>query len=133
MIEAGMQYTVEKVVTKEMTAAAVGGKDAVMALGTPFLVAMFEDAAVELMKPHLEPGQGSVGTKIVIKHLAPTPVGMKVRVTATVTEVDRKRLEFSIEAFDEVEKIGEGTEQRFIISQDKFRQGVEMKAAKAAQ
>ncbi|OON86721.1 hypothetical protein BXO88_06940 [Oribacterium sp. C9] len=129
MIETGMTLTQDTIVTKEMTAAAIGGKDAVMALGTPFLVGLCEDTAVKLMKPELEEGQGSVGTTLSINHKAPTPVGMKLSVTVTVTEVDRKRIEFDFVAKDEAEEVATGHHQRFIINNDKFLQGVNKKAA----
>ena len=130
MLEAGMSYTLEKEVTSAMTAAAIGGESGVDALGTPFLLAYIEDAAVKLMAPHLKEGQGSVGTKIELVHKAPTPVGMKMYITVTLTEFDRKRLEFDAVCRDEVEEIGRGHLQRFIINNDQFLAGVQAKAKK---
>ena len=129
MLEAGMTYTLEKLVTSDMTAAAIGGDSGVDALGTPFLIAYIEDACVKLMLQELEEGMGSVGTTISLAHKAPTPVGMKIYITVTVTEVDRKRVEFDFECKDEVEVIGTGHHQRFIIKNDKFLAGVQAKAA----
>ena len=79
------------------------------------------------MKPRLEVGQGSVGTCIAIKHLAATPIGMRVRCESELVEVDGRRLVFHITAYDEKDKIGEGTHERFIISNDKFQSKVNSK------
>ncbi len=95
--------------------------------GTPYLVGLFEGVSAELMAPHLGPGEQSVGTAINLKHLAPTPLGMEVRAVTEVTQVEGRKISFRLEAFDEKEKIGEATHERFIINVEKFRQRVEAK------
>lgn len=100
---------------------------------TPFLGGLMEQVCAELIQPHLEEGEQSVGAAMDLKHLAPTPLGMTVTVKATLKEVKGKQLIFHVEAFDEVEKIGEATHQRFIINAEKFNQRVMQKAqAKAS-
>ncbi|MEV0821235.1 thioesterase family protein [Nonomuraea rubra] len=87
---------------------------------TPNLVHLIEDAAIEALAPYLGEGQGSVGSKVEIAHVAPTLKGGKVTATATVTEVDRRRVAFSVVAEDENGRVGEGTHERFVIDLDRF-------------
>jgi fluoroacetyl-CoA thioesterase len=95
---------------------------------TPILGGLMERVSAELINEHLEPGQQSVGISMNLKHLAPTPLGMEVRVKTEVTAIEGRKLTFNLEAFDEVEKIGEATHERFIIQADKFNKRVEEKA-----
>ncbi|MFG1710864.1 thioesterase family protein [Nonomuraea sp. M3C6] len=87
---------------------------------TPNLVHLIEDAAIEALAAHLADGEGSVGSKVEIAHVAPTLKGGKVTATATVTEVDRRRVAFAVIAEDANGKVGEGSHERFIINLDKF-------------
>ncbi len=98
-------------------------------LATPVVVGWLEDAAIRAVQPYLEPGQGSVGTMVSMKHLAATPAGMTVRATATVRSVEGRRILFAVEAHDEKEKIAEGEHERFIVSMAKFLDRVAQKAA----
>ena len=113
-LETGQSAEVERVVTPDLTAD-VFGNPGVKVLATPFVVTLLENAAHAVIKPHLPAGGGTVGTMVEMKHLAPTPLGMKVRVKATLVETDGKRCLFQVEAYDEVEKIAEGRHERFII------------------
>lgn len=116
----GATAEVEMVVTPERTADAMGNRG-VHVLATPFLIGLLEDAAGAVMRPHLPPGAATVGTRVEMRHLAPTPVGMKVRARATLVETDGKRYVFDVEAWDEREKIAEGRHERFVIPNlDKF-------------
>lgn len=96
------------------------GNPGIEVLATPVVVGWLEDAAIHAVQPYLEPGQGSVGTMVAMKHLAATPAGMAVRARATVTEVDGRRVRFAVEAHDEKEKIAEGEHERFIVNMAKF-------------
>jgi fluoroacetyl-CoA thioesterase len=98
---------------------------------TPFLVGLMERVSAELINMHLQPGEQSVGISMDLKHMAATPLGMEVRVKTEVTGVEGKKLAFRLEAFDEVEKIGEATHERFIIQAEKFTSRVAEKAKKA--
>lgn len=95
--------------------------------GTPFLGGLFEGVCAALMLPHLAAGEQSVGISMNLKHLAATPLGMEVRAVAEVTGVDGRKITFQVEGFDEQEKIGEATHERFIINAEKFNQKVEAK------
>lgn len=123
MITIGMKHSIEKIVTPELTANAVGsgGLDV---FGTPFMIGMMECAAMWCIQPELPEGKGTVGVEISTNHLAPTPVGMKVTATAEVTAVSEngKMITFKITAFDEEGPIGEGVHTRAIISNDRFLQ-----------
>ena len=123
MITVGMKYTAEKTVTADMTAKAVGsgGLDV---LGTPFMMALMECAAMWCIQPELPEGKGTVGVDIQSSHLAPTPVGMKITATAEVTAVSEngKMITFKIQAFDAEGLIGEGVHTRAVISNERFLQ-----------
>lgn len=121
MIEIGMSYTIEKTVTPEMTAEALGS-GALPVFGTPFMLAMMENAALLCVQPQLPEGKGTVGVDIQSNHLAPTPIGMRVQATAKVTGVSEngKLITFQVEASDECGPIGQGTHTRAIISNQRF-------------
>jgi fluoroacetyl-CoA thioesterase len=91
------------------------GNTGVHVLATPHLIGLLESAAGAVIVPHLPPGGGSVGTMVEMRHLAPTPVGMTVRAKATLLETDGRRWLFSVEAWDEKEKIAEGRHERFVV------------------
>jgi predicted thioesterase len=97
-------------------------------LSTPSLVRLLEEAAIEALRPYLAPGQDSVGSRVEVRHLAPTPRGMRVTAVATVTEVDRRRVTFSVAIDDERERIGEAAHDRFIIDLAKFEERLAAKA-----
>jgi len=126
-LEPGVVGEVQHRVTPE-TFASKWGNPGIEVLATPVVVGWLEDAAIRAVQPYLEPGQGSVGTLVSMKHLAATPAGMTVRATATVTEVDGRRIRFSVEAHDEKEKIAEGDHERFIVNMAKFLDRVAQKA-----
>ena len=87
---------------------------------TPAMVALMERTSVTLVKPYLEEGENSVGAKICVSHIAATPIGMKVRGRSTVQSIHGRRITFAVEAYNEKEKIGEGTHERVIINPQKF-------------
>jgi len=76
--------------------------------------------ASKLVAPHLKPGQGQVGVQVIIRHMAPTPKGKKVRCEVELTAVDRRKLSFKMKVFDDVEQIGEAEHDRFIVDLDKY-------------
>ena len=125
-MDTGIKGYKEITVTKELTAISLGSGD-LEVYATPAMIAIMEETASESVKSKLEVGQGSVGTYIAIKHLAATPIGMRVRCESELVEVDGRRLVFNITAYDEKDKIGEGTHERFIISNDKFQSKVNSK------
>ena len=119
MIQTGLTCKKKITVIPEMTAAAMGS-GALEVLATPSMIALMEGTAQEAVQNLLEDGQGTVGTRIDVRHLAATPVGMEVTCTAEVTEVDRRRIVFTVKAKDEKEVIGEGIHERFVIDNEKF-------------
>jgi len=120
-LQQGMTLELERRVSEEHTAHRLGN-DGFHVLATPYIVAWFEEAARSLAAAHLEPGQGTVGSLVTTRHFAPTPVGMTVRIKATLKEVDGRRLVFDLEAHDEKEKIAEGQNERIVVSMARFRE-----------
>ena len=96
------------------------GSGSLMVYATPAMAALIEKAACACIENSLEAGTTSVGTDLSIKHLAATPVGMQVRADARLVGVDGRKLTFNVLAYDECDKIGEGTHERFIVSSEKF-------------
>lgn len=121
MVMIGTKCQLEQVVTQELTAAAIGS-GMLPVFGTPFMAAMMENAALTALQSFLEEGQGSVGTRLDIRHDAPTPIGMKVWAEAEITGVSEngKMVEFSLRAWDEKGPIGGGTHTRAIINTQRF-------------
>jgi fluoroacetyl-CoA thioesterase len=97
---------------------------------TPNLVLLLEEAAIEGLAPYLRDDQASVGSKVEVAHTAPTLLGQTVRATATVTEVDRRRVAFEIRVEDDTEVIGVGTHERFIVDLPGFEDRLAAKAEK---
>jgi fluoroacetyl-CoA thioesterase len=98
---------------------------------TPVLGGLMERVSAELINEHVQPGEQSVGISMNLKHSAATPLGMEIRVKTEITAIEGRKLTFNVEAFDEVEKIGEAIHERFIIQADKFNARVADKAKKA--
>ena len=123
MIEVGMTYTVEKTVTPDMTAKAVGS-GGLEVFGTPYMMGLMECAAMWCVQNELPEGKGTVGVEIASSHLAPTPVGMKVSASAEVTGISAngKMISFKVTASDEEGFIGEGTHTRAVIDNARFLQ-----------
>jgi predicted thioesterase len=114
-----IKATVNDIVTDNNTALSVGsGSLAVYA--TPAMLALIEKAACEALNGILDEAETTVGTLLNVKHIAATPVGMKVSATAELIERDGRRLVFKVEANDECGKIGEGIHERFIVNSEKF-------------
>ncbi|MDO5323572.1 MAG: thioesterase family protein [Clostridia bacterium] len=121
MMKTGIRGEQMIIVTEQQTAKYLGsGELAVFA--TPCMIALMENTAYKSVQPFLDPGQGTVGTLLNVKHLAATPVGMEVRCETKLIEIDRKRLVFEVKAFDACGLIGEGTHERFVIDNQKFMQ-----------
>jgi fluoroacetyl-CoA thioesterase len=118
-LEPGMTNTLTIVVDESMTADRFGNRG-VQVLATPMLVSYFELAAHQLAMQALGPGQGTVGFHVDIRHLAATPIGIRVTFRATLTEVDGRRLVFRVEADDEQERVGEGIHVRFVVDMERF-------------
>lgn len=120
-LHTGLTGEATTTVIHENTAAAVGA-GGVEVFGTPMMIALMENAAWRAVAEQLDEGQVTVGTLVNVRHLAATPLGQRVRATAELIEIDRRRLVFQVEAYDEKQKIGEGLHERFIVNLDRFLQ-----------
>jgi fluoroacetyl-CoA thioesterase len=108
------------------------GSGLVPVFSTPALVGLMESAAVAALEGHLSPGQTTVGGHIDVHHLAATPVGMQVRARAELTAVEGRKLFFKIQAWDEVELIGEAEHERFVVDEKRFLERVQAKIKRNA-
>jgi predicted thioesterase len=102
------------------TLASQVGSGSLDVLATPSLIALMEQAACDAIHRHLPGGQTTVGVRIDVRHLAPTPPGIQISARAELVEVDGRRLVFRVEAFDAHEKIGEGVHERAIVDADRL-------------
>jgi len=98
-------------------------------LATPVMVMVMENAALNAIKPYLDAGESAVGTRVEVRHLAPTPIGQRVVGEAEVTKVDGRRIEFTVRATDETEEIGAGTHERVIVDLARLAKRLNAKAA----
>ena len=90
---------------------------------TGYLVALCEWACIDLLKPHLDwPAEQSLGTHVNLSHTAATPPGLTVTVVATLTQIEGRKLTFSVSAHDGIDAITSGTHERVIINVDKFNE-----------
>jgi fluoroacetyl-CoA thioesterase len=91
---------------------------------TPMLVSLMDNAAIEAVKKKLPAGYISVGTSITVKHIAPTPEGMTITAQAELKDIFQNRLIFEVTAYDEIEKVGEGEVERYIIDLERFSEKI---------
>jgi fluoroacetyl-CoA thioesterase len=106
-------------VTNEQTAVHVGS-GAARVLATPWMIAFMERVSHGMLAAKLPAGYSSVGVVVNVRHLAPTPVGDRVRVRAEITSIDGWRVNFNVQAWDSQEQIGAGEHQRFVIDEQRF-------------
>jgi predicted thioesterase len=118
-IGAGLKGERKLLVTSEVAVDFLGPEEA-RVLGTPWLIGLLELTARDSVKPYLQGGEDTVGTEVSVRHLAATPMGMAVTLHSEVLEVADRRIKFRLEAFDEREKIAEGTHERYVINVAKF-------------
>jgi len=118
-----------KIVSEDDTAVKFGS-GGVRVFATPMMVALMENAALNAVDPHLGEDSATVGLSLNVKHLAATPVGMKVTAVAELIGIEGKKLTFKVEAYDEQEKIGEGIHERYIIKLSKFLERAAQKSSK---
>ena len=126
-IEPGLKGRAELIVAEQHLASSVGS-GLVPVFSTPMLIALLENAAVDALRPVLPEGQTSVGTRLDVRHLAPTPPGMRVRGYAELIRVDGRSLVFNVWAEDEKERIGEGVHERAVTDRARFDKRVREKA-----
>ena len=122
----GLTGKSEMIVREEDLVSHLGGV-AVDVLSTPRLIQLLEEAAIEAIKEFVPPDQLSLGTWVKIKHLSPTPLGMRVVAHALLQGVEKGRLIFIVNAYDEKEKVAEGEHERILVSKERFLQKLEKK------
>jgi len=119
-METGIRNKIGMTVCEADTAKAMGSGD-LDVLATPAMLALMERTAAESVKPHLEEGKTTVGTRVDVSHISATPVGMKVTCESELVAIDGRKLAFRVSVCDERGPIGEGTHERFIVDRVKFR------------
>ena len=100
-------------------------------LATRVMILLMEMAAMDAIRPYLEPGEMSVGIVVDVQHLTATPEGHKVTAYAEVAKVDGRRIEFNVHAADEMDEIGRGTHSRAIAERAKFNERLKKKLKQA--
>ena len=124
----GRQGRAELVVADAHTAPRIGS-GRVRVLATPVMINLMEAAALDAVENLIPAGHQSLGTRLDVRHIAATPVGMRVRATAKLTKVTGRTLEFWVEAHDEIDLIGDGTHQRVMVNVERFDQRLQAKVA----
>lgn len=125
-VKPGMTGKVELVVAAEHTAPRVGsGRIAVLA--TPVMINVIEAAALAAAEHLLPPGHQSLGIHLDVRHVAATPVGLKVTATAEVVAVEGRTITFKVVARDDREEIGGGTHDRVVVNVERFDERVRRK------
>ena len=125
-LKPGLEGHAELVVGDEHTAPRIGS-GRVRVLATPVMINLMEAAALDACENLIPDGHQSLGTRLDVRHIAATPVGMRVRATARLLSVDGRTLEFHVEAHDEKDLIGDGAHQRLVVNVARFDQRVQAK------
>ncbi|AMN40067.1 thioesterase family protein [Rhodoplanes sp. Z2-YC6860] len=129
-LKAGLEGHAEIVVGDEHTAPRIGS-GRVRVLATPVMINLMEAAALDACENLIPEGHQSLGTRLDVRHIAATPVGMRVRATARLLSVDGRTLEFHVEAHDEKDLIGDGTHTRLVVNVARFDQRVQAKLTRS--
>jgi fluoroacetyl-CoA thioesterase len=128
ILQAGMTREEVFTVESQHSAAHVGSGSA-RVLATPWLIAFMERTARDLLAAVLPAGYSSVGVHVDIRHVAPSPVGSRVRSRVEVTAIQGVKVDFTARLWDEQELVGEGTHQRVVIEEERFLRRIESKIA----
>jgi fluoroacetyl-CoA thioesterase len=125
-IQPGLTGTADLVVGEAHTAPRIGS-GRIHVLGTPVMINLMEAAALAAVEHLLPEGHQSLGIELAVSHVAATPVGMRVHATAKVTRLEGNKIEFRVEARDEMDLIGEGIHKRIIVNVERFDKRVQIK------
>lgn len=125
-LKPGLKGSAQIRVGEEQTAPRVGS-GRVRVLATPVMINMMEAASLDAIESLLPEGHQSLGTHLDVGHYAATPVGMTLRATAEVIKVEGRNVTFRVEAFDDKERIGDGTHARVVVNVDRFDQRIQKK------
>ncbi len=118
-MEKGLTYTSTLVVSEEHVAAVMGSGD-LHVYATPAMVALMENAAMLAVAEHLPEGSTTVGAMVNTSHVKPSPIGDTIKTTAVLTDIEGRKLTFSIKAEDSKGIIGEAVHVRYIVDREKF-------------
>ena len=124
-LKVGMKDGLEWEVTERLTTT----RGEFKGFSTPSMCQFAEMAAHKLVAPHLKPGQGQVGVTVNIRHMAPTPIGKMVRADVELTAIDRRKLTFHVQIFDDIEQVGDVVHERFVVDLDKYMERLRTKAS----
>lgn len=130
-LKPGITHKMERETTEDMSAQKVY-PHVPNVYATRAMVGHIEEVCADMVLPYLKEGEQTVGTGMTFKHMAATPLGMKVHYSAKLIKADGPKLAFEVEGFDEVDKIGEATHYRYVINAEKFNSQVAKKAKKAS-
>lgn len=120
-IKSGLSKEINATVEKSMLAVNIGS-GSLEVLATPVMIMLMEKASCQCIEDCLENDETTVGTEMNVKHISATPENMNVRIKSEVTEVNGREIVFSVEAFDDAGKIGEGVHKRFLVYGERFTQ-----------
>ncbi len=119
-LKIGMNNVIESQSTEKTTALTMKS-GSLKVLATPAMMCLMEQAAAELVEKNLPEDSTSVGISISVEHKAPTPIGLKIKAEAIITNIDGRKISFEVKAFDESDEIGSGTHERFVVNKEKFQ------------
>jgi len=125
----GLTGRAELIVGEQHTAPRVGSGH-VHVLATPVMINLFEAAALDAVDQYLPTGYQSLGTVLNVRHIAATPVGLKVAALAKILKIEGRTVFLSVEAHDEKELIGDGLHERVVVNVEKFSLRVAKKSAR---
>ncbi len=134
-LEIGLTFTHHFTVAPEKTVPALYPespefREMPRVLATGFMVGLFEWACIELLRPHLDPGEGSLGTHVDVSHIAATPPGFSIEVVATLIGMEGRSLHFNVRGHDGLDIIGQGTHRRAVVTWPRFYERLALKVAR---
>lgn len=135
-LTAGLKHTFSYIVPENKTVPFTYPESRIIAdmprvFATGYMIVLMEWTCAQLLEPHLDDGEGSLGTHVDVSHAAATPPGMTVRVDVEVAEVRGRKIIFNVCAHDGMDVIGEGTHERVVVTWDSFNAKVAQKAKAA--
>ena len=137
-LKPGLKHKIAYTVAEEKTVPYTYPESPIIAsmpqvFATGFMIVLMEWTCTQLLAPHLDAGEGSLGVHVDVSHLAATLPGMTVTVDVEVSEIVGNRVAFTVKAHDGIDTIGEGRHERFVVMWDKFNARLAVKAKKAAE
>ena len=119
MIEVGLKYESQTVVSTTNTANTLGSGD-MEVFATPAMIALMENAAMMAVAPHLDEGASTVGIEMASSHIKASPIGATITASAELISAEGRKLSFKVKAWDEQGVIGEGNHTRFVVDRERF-------------